>query len=839
MKLPQLSFGKNKRIATDTAPAEKVSRSLFNWPIKTQLRAGFAIMLLCTAGVGASGLFAAMTVQKSATTAKAANELLGAIPQLQLNVLNFRQSGSADDAAAVRADIATLAAKTDALSAYQPEAASDLDAAVSELEGGFETLAGLRRTRDAAVSELDKLTLALVASSNRAFEEYQALKAYRAALTLTNEGKMSKLAKVPPRISAMQIATIAIEKDTEAFAAAPDEARADALIKNVKQLGKDAKAVRRSVKTDAIKNDVKMLGRKIKDLQKLIKAHLKEWTPAAAGAWPDTFQPAISEITALSSRIAANAEAPIEALTAELRDFDRATARIAVLSGDTQSIARTILGIRSAYADYLNSPADGTAGSFNTYMAEATAQLEELEQVRVEEAATTSDAAFQDVLNGPLKDLTDAGTQALPVLAARFDEVVAATQARAAGQSAFSAAAAGMAAKTGTISRQANQTAVDLGTTAQTQIIIALGIALALGLAIVAGLTTAITRPLRALTGAMLELKAGITDIHLNADRRGDELGDMARAVGTFRDREVDRVQLEAASREREDSIRARQETVDGLVSAFRQDIQTALNTVNGHMKQLDETAEQLTEIASSTTTKSQNVSQASSQTNGNVQTIAAATEELSASVQEVGRQVGATLTRVEQVTGATRTSNDQIQGLSAAADQIGAVVQLIQDIAEQTNLLALNATIEAARAGDAGKGFAVVASEVKSLAGQTAKATDEISSQVAAIQQSTAAAVDAINGILTMVEEVNETAAAMAASVDQQSGATSEISAGVSQAAEQTASVSSTIDDLSRGSSETSQSAQRVEAIADEATTELQSLTHRIDRFLEDVAAA
>ena len=211
----------------------------------------------------------------------------------------------------------------------------------------------------------------------------------------------------------------------------------------------------------------------------------------------------------------------------------------------------------------------------------------------------------------------------------------------------------------------------------------------------------------------------------------------------------------------------------------------------------------------------------------------------MSASVQEVGRQVTATLGRVEEVTDATRTSNEQINGLSTAAERIGAVVQLIQDIAEQTNLLALNATIEAARAGEAGKGFAVVASEVKSLAGQTAKATDEISSQVAEIQQSTGAAVDAISAIMGMMEDVNETAAAMAASVEQQAEATAEISTGVSQAADQTASVSDHVRDLSSGSSETSQSARQVEHVTDEANGQLTNVTERIDRFLKDVAAA
>lgn len=814
--------------------------SFLNWPIKTQLQIGFGAMLLCSVGVGAGGYLAASQVQESVTTSKAASDLLGDIPPLLAGAEAFGRDGTEQTASVVEASINTLSASSDELARNKPEAAQQLTLAVSELEESFRNLKDTRSARDEAISNLDGLTSGLVDTTNEVFEQYKALEAYRLGLALNNEGKMNNLSKVAPRLADMRIAAIVLEQETKAFVNAPDKANAKALSERVKALDKDAKAVRRTVKTKTLRASVKDLTKAGKAFEKQIKAHLKTGaSDGTAAVWSETFQPAVEQLVTLTTTIIAEAEAPIEELTAELRGFDKATADIALLSNFTQGVARNVLGVRSAYAEYLTTSSEASSAAFQTYLGETETQLDALEGIRQSSLQSTSDKAFLDLLNGPLNTLVTAGGEALPVLRATFADVVTNSAAQKAGQAQFATAASALSEQASTISRAAGLTAVSSAATARTQISIALLVALVIGVGFVVLLSGAIIRPLRSLTNAMRQLQEGKTDLDLTADSRKDEIGDMARAVGTFRDREVERVELEQQTQRDAETALKRQQAVDTLVTEFRADIEAALTSVNGNMRQLEDTAEHLTGIARSTTDKSENVSHASSQASDNVQTIAAATEELSASVQEAGRQVNATLGRVEDVTQATRTSNDQIKGLSAAAERIGAVIQLIQDIAEQTNLLALNATIEAARAGDAGKGFAVVAAEVKELATQTSKATDEISGQVSEIQGSTEAVVAAITEIMTMMDEVNETAAAMAASVEQQAGATSEISSGVTQAAGQTASVSETIGDLSRGSGETSQSAAQVESIADEATQELDGVTQRIDRFLKDVAAA
>ena len=268
-----------------------------------------------------------------------------------------------------------------------------------------------------------------------------------------------------------------LRSDFHAPAATPEQL-ADLLRKHGPLAEKDAKAVRRTVKTDTIKDSVKDLTKSSKSFEKLLKAHLKS---PEEGAWKNKLEPAILELITLADTIIKAAEAPIDDLTKELRDFDKASADIALLSNYTQSVARSVLGIRSAYSDYLNTSSQNAADTFQLYLGDARTELGNLDTVRTSAGKNTSDKALNDLLNGPLKALVTAGGDALPKLEATFAEVVTSTAALRASEQSFAAAASSLTEQAEIISANSGATALASAVGAQTQITITLALALLLG----------------------------------------------------------------------------------------------------------------------------------------------------------------------------------------------------------------------------------------------------------------------------------------------------------------------------------------------------------------------
>jgi methyl-accepting chemotaxis protein len=399
------------------------------------------------------------------------------------------------------------------------------------------------------------------------------------------------------------------------------------------------------------------------------------------------------------------------------------------------------------------------------------------------------------------------------------------------------AAAAQKALNADLASTQQNTTRT-LSSTITLQGILAVA-ALLLGGALAYLIGRGIVNPVSSMTAAMRKLAAGDTSAAIPAQDHKDEIGDMAKAVGVFKENMIKADELAAEQRAEQERKERRQKAIESHITEFDRSVREALDALGSAATEMRATATSMSATAEETQRQAGTVASASEQTSANVETVAASSEEMSGSIGEISRQVTQASQIAERAVEDAQRTNATVNTLAEAAQKIGQVVQLIQDIASQTNLLALNATIEAARAGDAGKGFAVVASEVKSLANQTAKATEDIAAQIGSIQTVTREAVTAIQGIGGTIGQISEISTSIASAMEEQGAATQEIARNTQQAAKGTEQVSQTIAGVNRAAGETGTAAGQVLASAEQLGRQSETLRSEVNRFLEKIRAA
>jgi methyl-accepting chemotaxis protein len=349
-----------------------------------------------------------------------------------------------------------------------------------------------------------------------------------------------------------------------------------------------------------------------------------------------------------------------------------------------------------------------------------------------------------------------------------------------------------------------------------------------------------ITNPIGHTTQAMARLAQGDKTLTVRGTERGDEIGEMARAVQVFKENAlaIDRMAEEQeAAKER--ARQERRQTMAQLADDFDSDVKAIVDSVSSAAEQLQRDASGMREIAGRTNDQSTRVASVAEQSAANIQTISVAADDLSGSIGEIGRQV----TQSSEIAGAAvdqaRETNATVSGLVGAAQRIGEVVDLINSIASQTNLLALNATIEAARAGEAGKGFAVVASEVKNLANQTAQATENISRQIGEMQAAASGAAQAIEGVGGTIARINEIAASIADAVGRQSTATRSIATNVREVLQGTQVLSQTIGGVADASAATGSVAAHVFDAANELSDQAKTMHRKVDVFIGRIRPA
>lgn len=255
--------------------------------------------------------------------------------------------------------------------------------------------------------------------------------------------------------------------------------------------------------------------------------------------------------------------------------------------------------------------------------------------------------------------------------------------------------------------------------------------------------------------------------------------------------------------------------------------------------KQLQSTANILSEIAEESSRQAAGLSSASDEASKNVGTVAAAVDELSASIGEINQQINQSSSVARTASEKALLANNVLAQLTDGAEKIGGIIEMINAIAGQINLLALNATIESARAGEAGKGFSVVASEVKNLANQTTQATIDITEYINATREAIHQTAESVREIGEVVKKVDEIATAIAAAMEEQTAATREISNSIQKTAQNTAEVSGAVSDMSQAAQQTGNAASEMRQSSASLAEQSATLHQEIDNFINEIKTA
>ena len=239
-------------------------------------------------------------------------------------------------------------------------------------------------------------------------------------------------------------------------------------------------------------------------------------------------------------------------------------------------------------------------------------------------------------------------------------------------------------------------------------------------------------------------------NLQASLNRRKDETGVMAKAIGTLRKELADVIR----------SITGQSVELHDASNAMNNSAYETSQSVDQVEKAINEIAQGATSQAQETQTATENVilmGNMIEETNNEVEKL----RNNARSMRDSGDKalnILAELNNINQKTKeAIQTIYEQTNMTNESALKIKEATDIITDIAEETNLLSLNASIEAASAGEQGRGFAVVASQIQKLAEQSNDSARQIADIINLLITDSEKTVETMEDVKAVIEQQNE----------------------------------------------------------------------------------
>jgi len=294
-------------------------------------------------------------------------------------------------------------------------------------------------------------------------------------------------------------------------------------------------------------------------------------------------------------------------------------------------------------------------------------------------------------------------------------------------------------------------------------------------------LMTRVVRPMGELVGVTTALAGGAHRTVPHGDRV-DELGELSRAIDTFRLAAESRAHADAKAKE-EQLVVTR--ALDASLSALKdgdltKDITDRFPPAFAQLREdFNEAIAGIRNLMHQVTASSATILTGAEEISTATNTLARRTEGNAASLEETNAALSGVDMRVRATAAATRTTLEQaaeartrveegrsraggavsaMQEVSETTKGIDSVIEGLDKIAFQTRVLAMNAAVEAGRAGEAGRGFAVVADLVSALAMRAEEEARLAREQLTVTQSGIFTAVEAVKEVDVSLQTISTT---------------------------------------------------------------------------------